>query len=209
MSPAIYDAKQTVESFLSASAAKQPTPGGGSVAALAGALSAAMGEMVLNYSVGRKDMAAHEARLQETLRELTRARQLMLQLMTEDQAAYEAYARIRREGGSGDPRFAAALLACIRAPQAVATTAVAILDLCDRIADYINPHLASDMAVCAELAMATTRCALYNVRVNLSEITDEGERRRFETMNARTVSSATALIQRVMSRVWARRAAIA
>ena len=55
-------------------------------------------------------------------------------------------------------------------PQSVAATAVAVLELCDRVADYINPHLASDMAVCAELAMATVRCATYNVRVNLSDI---------------------------------------
>ncbi len=202
-----YDAQQTVESFLAATAAKQPTPGGGSVAALAGALSAAMGEMVLNYSLGKKDIAAHADTLREVLHELTRARQMMLQLMTEDQAAYEAIARIRKEGGTSDPRFPPALLACIRAPQAVATTAVAILELCDRIGDFINPRLASDMAVCAELAMATTRCATYNVRVNLTDITDERERRRFETLNARTLSSAATLIQRVLSRVWARSSA--
>ena len=40
-------------------------PGGGSVAALAGALAAAMGEMVLNYSIGKKDLAAHEPVLRE------------------------------------------------------------------------------------------------------------------------------------------------
>jgi formiminotetrahydrofolate cyclodeaminase len=200
----VYDASRTVESFLGAAAAKQPTPGGGSVAALVGALSASMGEMVLNYSVGRKDVAPQEEKLRKVLGELTRARQLLLQLMAEDQAAYEAYSRIRKEGGPSDPRFAAALLACIRVPQSVAATAVAVLELCDRVADYINPHLASDMAVCAELAMATVRCALYNVRVNLSDISDEGERRRFETHNARTLSSATVLIQRVLSRVWAR-----
>jgi formiminotetrahydrofolate cyclodeaminase len=208
MTQTIYDARQTVEAFLAAAASKQPAPGGGSVAALVGALSAAIGEMVLNYSVGRQDVAAQEGKLQEVLHELTRARQLMLELMAEDQAAYLAFAQIRKEGGPGDPRFAPALLACIRAPQAVATTAAAILELCDKVSDFINPYLASDMAVCAELAMATTRCALYNVRVNLPDITDEAEQRRFETSNARTISNATASIQRVLSRVWTRRATI-
>ena len=204
MTNAIYDASQTLDAFLSAAAAKQPTPGGGSVAALVGALSAAMGEMVLNYSVGKKDLAAHAPQLREVLGEFTRARQLMLGLMTEDQAAYDALSRIRKEGGTADPRFAPALLACIRGPQAIATTAVAILDLVDRIAEKTNVHLASDLAVCAELAMATTRCAVYNVRVNLADVPDEAERRRFEVSNARTLSSAIVLIQRALNRIWSR-----
>ena len=204
MTNAIYDASQTLQAFLNGAAAKQPTPGGGSVSALVGALAASMGEMVLNYSVGRKDLAQHEPQLREALSEFTRARQLMLGLMTEDQAAYDALSRIRKEGGTADPHFAAALLACIRVPQAIATTAVAILDLVDKTADRTNVHLASDLAVCAELAMATTRCAVYNVRVNLADVTDEAERRRFEMSNARTLSSAIALIQRALNRIWSR-----
>ena len=47
----MYDASHTVAEFVAAAAAKQPVPGGGSVAALVGALGAAMGEMVVNYSV--------------------------------------------------------------------------------------------------------------------------------------------------------------
>ena len=204
MTQSIYDATHTVEAFLNGAAAKQPTPGGGSVTALVGALAAAMGEMVLNYSVGKKDLAQHEPQLREALAEFTRARQLMLGLMTEDQAAYDALTRIRKEGGTGDPRFPAALLACVRGPQAIATTAVAILDLVDKVADKTNPYLASDLAVCAELAMATTRCAVYNVRVNLGDVTDEAERRRFEMANAHTLSRAITLIQRALNRIWSR-----
>ncbi len=200
----IYDADRTLDDFLSAAAAKQPTPGGGSVAALVGALAAAMGEMVLNYSVGKKDLAQHEPQLREALGEFTRARRLLLALMTEDQAAFEALTRIKKEGGREDPRFSAALLASIRVPQAVATTAVVILELVDKVADRVNPFLASDLAVCAELSMATARCGVYNVRVNLAELSDEGERRRFDTLNARTLSNATTLIQRAMTRIWNR-----
>ena len=57
------DANASLNDFLNAAAAKQPAPGGGSVAALAGALAASMGEMVLNYSVGKKSLVAHEPEL--------------------------------------------------------------------------------------------------------------------------------------------------
>ncbi len=46
------DTSASIAAFLNATAEKQPTPGGGAVAAVAGALACAIGEMVLNYSVG-------------------------------------------------------------------------------------------------------------------------------------------------------------
>ena len=52
----MHDATHTIEAFLAATAARHPTPGGGSVSALTGALAAAMGEMVLNYSVNKKGL---------------------------------------------------------------------------------------------------------------------------------------------------------
>src|SRR5260221_14051228 len=71
--------------FLDAAAAKRPTPGGGSITALVGALAASMGEMTLNYSVGKKGLEAHQEQLKSALVGLTRARGLLVQLMTEDQ----------------------------------------------------------------------------------------------------------------------------
>src|SRR5262245_62005925 len=109
-----FDKTQSLDHFLDAVAAKQPAPGGGSVSALVGALSSAMGEMVVNYSVGKKDLAAHDRQLREALLELSRARAIMLELMVEDQGAYEALSAARRSAkgaGDRDPSFAAALLA--------------------------------------------------------------------------------------------------
>ena len=63
----MYDANTKLADFLNAAAAKQPTPGGGSIAALAGALAASMGEMVLNYSIGKKSLAEHEPALRDAL----------------------------------------------------------------------------------------------------------------------------------------------
>src|SRR5947208_3929534 len=92
----MFDSHHTIEDFLAAAAAKQPAPGGGSVAALTGALAAAMGEMVINYSVGKKDLAQHQAELSAALQEFHRARELMLALMAEDQAAYQALTDARK-----------------------------------------------------------------------------------------------------------------
>src|SRR5688500_2569460 len=177
------DPSVTIEQCLDAAAARKPTPGGGAVTALAGALAAAMGEMVVNYSVGKKGLEAYEDQLRPALRELGNARQVLLKLMVEDQAAYQALADARKLP-QGSPerarRFPEALKASIAAPQAMAATAVAILGVCERIINFVNYHLLSDLAVAADLAMATTRCAIYSVRVNLPDVEDPSQRQQIE-----------------------------
>ena len=205
----MYDRNTTIAAFLDAAAAKQPAPGGGSITALVGALSAAMGEMVVNYTVDKKAYLAHREELTTVLEELRRARGLMLDLMVEDQLAYEALTAARKEP-EGSPqrneRLPPALLASIRTPQAVAATAAAVLGLCDRLVEISNHYLLSDLAVSADLAMATVRCAIYNVRVNLADVTDPAERQSAEAELGQVLAHAALLIQRVSPRIWARHA---
>ena len=92
----MFDSKTSIDDFVAATAARQPAPGGGSVTALVGALAAALGEMVLNYSVGKKGLETHQADLKMALGELSRARTMLLGFMVEDQAAYETLSAIRK-----------------------------------------------------------------------------------------------------------------
>jgi formiminotetrahydrofolate cyclodeaminase len=203
----MYDQTTPIGTFLDAAAAKQPAPGGGSATALVGALAASMGEMTVNYSVGKKGLEAHQDELKTALAELHRARGLMLSLMAEDQVAYEALTAARKLPDTDPQReqeVATSLLACIRVPQAMAATAVAILEICDRIVDRVNYYLLSDLAVCADLAMATARCAIYNVRVNLPDLEDLNAKSDTEDTIGQVLSHAGMYIQRVGSRIWER-----
>ena len=207
----MHDRTTPVADFLAATAARQPTPGGGSVAALAGALAAAIGEMVLNYSVGRKDSAAVEPQLKHVAAELARAREVLLQLMVDDQEAYADLTALRKlppDDPDRADRLPAAVLACVRGPQAVAATAVAVLGLCDQVVDHVNPWLLSDLAVCADLATTTARCAGYNVRVNLPGVDDADDRRRLAAETELVWSQALSLVQKVSPRIWGRDAAL-
>jgi formiminotetrahydrofolate cyclodeaminase len=195
----LLDRTTTIEKFLEAAAAKQPTPGGGSAAALAGALAAAMGEMVLNYSVGKKGLENHAEALKAGLGEFRRAREIMLELMAEDQSAYEAMAAARK--GADSATWEQTVMICTTVPQTIAGTAVAILELADGLAEKVNQYLLADLSVCAELAMATTRAALYNVQANLKEIGDVEQRRRIEQTSDRLLSRARGVIQSVVRRI--------
>src|SRR4051794_11963508 len=112
----MFNASTTLGDFLNAAAAKRPTPGGGSITALVGALSASMGEMGINYSIGKKGLEAYEGELKPALSEFEKARALLVQLMVEDQGVFEAVTAARKLPDT-DPqkaaRFNAALLACI------------------------------------------------------------------------------------------------
>jgi formiminotetrahydrofolate cyclodeaminase len=205
----MLDQTTSIAVFLDALAARQPTPGGGSVAALAGALAAATGEMAVNYSLGKKDLAAFAGELQPVKEQLQHARDVLVGLMVEDQGVYQALSAARKTPESDPQRKAkidAALLAAIRIPEAIGASAVAILDECDRIINFVNFHLLSDLAVCADLAMATARCAVYNIRVNLADVTDPADRQRIESTMSHLLTRAAALIQKVGPRIWARHA---
>src|SRR5262249_3945191 len=152
---------------------RTPTPGGGSVAGLAGAMAAALGEMVVNYSIGEKGYEQYESELRPAAAELQRARAGLVQLMAGDQLAYEALSATRKlpaDSAERKEKQPAALLACIRVPEAIAATGVCVLELCDRLISFVNPYLLSDLAVCADLAMTVVRCASYNVRANLKAV---------------------------------------
>ena len=202
----MHDQNTTIQRFLDATAARQPTPGGGAVTALSGALASAIGEMVISYSLGRKETAAYDGELRPALQNLHKARQLLLELMVEDQNAYTALSAARKlpPGPERDAQLGPALLACIRTPEAMGAAAVAILKICDQIINFVNFHLLSDLAVCSDLAMATARCAVYNIRVNLADVTVAADRQRIESSMGQLLSHAATLIQRISPRIWAR-----
>src|SRR5262249_43764940 len=77
-------AHQSLNDFLASIAFKTPTPGGGAVASTVAALAAALAQMVVAYSAGKKSLAQHEPTLQSSLKTLERARQILLQLADED-----------------------------------------------------------------------------------------------------------------------------
>jgi glutamate formiminotransferase/glutamate formiminotransferase/formiminotetrahydrofolate cyclodeaminase len=197
----VYDEKETIESFLAATAAKQPTPAAGSVAALAGALSAALGHMVMAISAGKPHLAQHDAQQNAAREEFARAQRVFTQLMVDDQAAVKAM--LASAGKSSDPAALEAIAATsIRIPQALAETAVAVLEACDRAADMIHAPLAADLAACADLAMAAARTGVNIVRVNSRFLSNAADRTASVTAADDLQSRALAAIQRFYPRIW-------
>lgn len=170
---------RSLAQLLDDTAARTPTPGGGSVACIVGALAAALAAMSVNYSLGRKSLAAHEPAHREALHALARARSLLLELAEEDAGAYAALNEAMRLPPS-DPTRAQRLpqlaLDAARVPLTIVAACSDLLRRFEALAPVTNPHLRSDLAIAGVLAEAAARAGRWNIAVN-APLMDPGEAR--------------------------------
>lgn len=150
-----------------------PTPGGGSAAALAGSLAAALVAMVARLTIGRKAYAPIEARAKEILSEAEQLRARLRRLVDEDAASYElvnkAY-KISKDDPGRTSSIDNALIAASRPPQQVVQAAEQVKRLADEIGMIGNQNAASDARVAGLLADAAIAGAAENVKVNLAGV---------------------------------------
>lgn len=171
--------EQTLASFLQNVAAKTPTPGGGAVASSTGATAAALAGMVVAYSLGKKNLAAHQADLERASAALARAREIFLELAEEDAAGYALLNELQKLPETDERRrrdMPGAIAAALAPPRAATAAAADLLRLIESLVPITNRHLRSDLAIAAVLAEAAAKAAAWNVAANLSLITDPTHR---------------------------------
>jgi formiminotetrahydrofolate cyclodeaminase len=171
--------RELAERFVAAVAAPTPTPGGGSVSALAGALAAALGEMVCGLTLKRKSYAAHHASLEESHRRLAQLRDRLLTNVDRDAQSYEAVVAALKLPKSTESEQAARARAREEAnktatlvPMETAEMAAETARLVESVRPITLAQAASDLAVALHLAGAARCGALDNVRANLPSIQD-------------------------------------
>jgi formiminotetrahydrofolate cyclodeaminase len=171
---------EPLKKYLDEAASGASTPGGGSVAALAGALGAALTSMVCNFTVGKKKYEDVEAEVTQILSEAEDLRGKLLDLMVEDTQVYgqvsKAYGMPRGTPEEKEARTEAiqkALKAAMGAPLEAAICCHKILKLNQPLVEKGNQNLISDVGVAVLLAESAMRSAIMNVEINLSYIKDE------------------------------------
>lgn len=182
---------QSVSGFLDRVAERAPTPGGGSVAAAAGALSAALGRMVAAYSTPKNQTATPA--MADIAERLRRTDSILRELIDADAAAYQGMTAARKAAKSDPvslPNYDAAVLTAVGVPMQIAAAAAETLVVLEQLAPHANPHLFSDLGVSAVLAGATARAARFMVNVNLPELSDVAQRERLRADIDRIVDQA-------------------
>lgn len=164
-------------SFTDELAAPTPTPGGGSAAAYAAAMGAALVAMVAGLTIGKKKYAEVGAEMQTIRTQAERLRAELTQAVGDDAAAFEsvmgAYRLPKETEEQRAARTASIQMATLNAthiPLRVARGALHVMELAARCVQAGNQNAISDAASGAAIAKAALTAAGYNVRINLNSL---------------------------------------
>jgi glutamate formiminotransferase/formiminotetrahydrofolate cyclodeaminase len=167
----------TLDGWIDELAGGAPVPGGGSAAALAGALAAALVAMVARLTIGRKAYAGAEPRMRQVLAEAEALRGQLRRLVDDDAAAY-AKVSAAYKLAKDDPRrrraVDEALVGAAEVPLVVARGANRLIALAREVEALGNRNASSDARVGAALARAALEGAVENVRVNVAALSEAG-----------------------------------
>jgi len=177
-------AQGTIATYLDKLASADPTPGGGSVAALVGALGAALISMVTNLTLGKERYSNVQDAVAEIKERSEGLRKSLEELITLDSVAYGAVAVAMKLPKDTEAQkkerehvLQAALAGAADVPLRVAEAAADVARLSRPAAEKGNVNAVSDAGVAVLLADAAAQSAALNVKINLAWITDEDFKR--------------------------------
>jgi len=169
-----------IESFLDALASSKATPGGGSAAAIIGAMGAALVSMVCNLTIGKKKYADVEGEMKEVLHKVEGLRHKLTGMIEDDvqafdqvMAAYGMAKEMDAEKAARDEAIQAALKLATEVPLRCCYAAREVIDLAAIASEKGNLNVISDAGVGVLAAYAALRSAALNVFTNAKIITDK------------------------------------
>jgi len=172
-----------LNAFLGELASDAPTPGGGSVAALCGAIGAALNSMVANLTIGKKKYAEFEEEMRENLANTETLRLELAQMVDEDAEAFnKVMAALKMPKDTDDEKAARrkvlqqALVDAATVPLAVMEMCLGVIRLAKPVAEKGNVNAVSDAGVAALVGRAGVHAAKLNVMINLGGIRAEEHR---------------------------------
>ncbi|HEX9006763.1 MAG TPA: cyclodeaminase/cyclohydrolase family protein [Bacteroidota bacterium] len=171
--------KRTLSSFLDELASSSPAPGGGAVAALAGALGTALTVMVCNLTIGKKKYADVEEELKPVRSSAEELRAMFTQLIERDTLAFSKVMEAYGLPKDSDPQRALRTAAITEATKEAALVPLEVMKHCidalalaQQVASKGNINSISDAGVSALMLHAACEGAALNVKINLAALSD-------------------------------------
>lgn len=179
---------KTIDEFLALLASDAPTPGGGSVAALNGAIGVALLEMVVNLTIGKEKYREVWHELEPIKTKLEELHEELIDSIDRDARSFdlvsEAYKLPKETEEQKAERKNAiqeALKAAAETPKATARYIHQALKMAMDVAEKGNPNVLSDAGVGAACLYAGLQSALMNIAINLGNIKDEAYTSQLKT----------------------------
>jgi len=194
-------AQQKVDEFLTQLASDAPTPGGGPVAAVAGAAGAALISMVCNLTIGRKGYEENEERVHAILAEAESARSAFLELADRDATAFDGVMAAFKMPKETDNEKAVRSQAiqqgyeqAAAVPLEIGRKAAELMELAREVTEVGNANAASDGACAAQALSMSVWCATYNVEINAAALKDQSRATALRDEVAAMRASTAALV---------------
>jgi len=170
----------TVKDFLDKVAGSDPVPGGGSIAALNGAIASALAAMVANLTLGKKGYELHEELMGHIAKLALQQKETFVKDIDRDSEAYDAVFACFKMPKATDEEKAARSAAIQEAtnfaalvPMQVARNAYELMPLIMDVARLGNRNAVTDACVAMMSARSSVLGALMNVRINLGSLKDK------------------------------------
>jgi formiminotetrahydrofolate cyclodeaminase len=171
--------EHSIEIFLDELGSKSPTPGGGSSAAIVGAMGAALLSMVCNLTIGKKNYESVSQEMTEALERSEALRFELLDMVAADVEAFDQVMAAYRLPKDSDAdkalrseRIQDALKMATAVPLRCARACASVIELSEIVARHGNKNVISDAGVAVVSAHAAMRSAALNVHVNVGAMRD-------------------------------------
>ncbi len=195
-----------LEEYLADLASAKPTPGGGSAAALSGAMASALACMVARLTLNKAEYAAVHSEIETILQQAEQARERFQQLM---QADIDAYGQLSacfkmpratdQERAARTQAIQAALTNAALVPLEVAELAAQLAQYCQRIAEIGNKNVLSDIATAMALTLGACNGAAWMVRTNLHSMKDAQQVEALGGRLSAALNTITTVSERIVS----------
>ena len=191
---------QTIKHFIDELASEKSTPGGGSAAAITGAVGIALTQMVVSLSTGKPRFQEHQVLLDDVQVKAEELTNRFIEGVQEDidafnqvMTAYRLSATTEDEKRIKEQRIEETSLAATKAPFKMMETSVEALRLSQQLLGKSNPNVLSDLGVAALNLSATLQSSWLNVLINLNNIQDKEFVEVHRTQGAQLLAEGTQL----------------
>ena len=202
--------EKKISEYLEVLSSKAPVPGGGGASALAGALGNALGQMVVNLTVGKKKYAEVEEEMQKYLTDLKNMQQEFLHLSDRDAEVFAPLAECYRlpsatleEKEHKDAVMEEKLLDASMVPVEIMEKSLELLEILDVLADKGSRMAVSDVGVAVQFTRTALLGAVMNVYINTKSMKNREKAEEINQKAKRMIKIGTSQADEIYEKVLA------
>ncbi len=197
--------------FIDEVSRESPAPGGGSIAALAGALGASLSSMVSNLTANKRGSEKVDDILNEAADKAQDIKNKLVKAIDDDTNAFNAFmdakrlpAKTEEQKRTRERAMLDGLKQAVMVPLNTAIQSLEAIKIAETVVEYGNPNSITDVGVGAQIAYTGVKGGIYNVLINLKDISDEEFVKEMKEKCEKLEKEAKVSVEKVLSKVESR-----